>query len=136
MDEVAARALPCTPLKAFVHNLTRHLARDLAPRGIRVNTVYGPGVIATPFHAATPPERMEAMRKSVLLGRVGTPADVVGAFLFLASPALSGYHRRGRTLPRERWTGDAMSYLTTRIAGACLLLAVCAGSPRRGHAST
>jgi 3-oxoacyl-[acyl-carrier protein] reductase len=76
--------------KAFVHNLTRHLARDLAPRGIRVNTV-SPGVIATPFHAATPPERMEAMRKSVLLGRVGTPADVVGAFLFLASPALSGY---------------------------------------------
>ena len=76
--------------KAFVHNLTRHLARDLASRGIRVNTV-SPGVIATPFHAATPPERMESMRKSVLLGRVGTPADVVGAFLFLASPALSGY---------------------------------------------
>ncbi len=76
--------------KAFVHNLTRHLARDLAPRGIRVNTV-SPGVIATPFHAATPPERMEVMRKSVLLGRVGIPADVVGAFLFLASPALSGY---------------------------------------------
>jgi 3-oxoacyl-[acyl-carrier protein] reductase len=76
--------------KAFVHNLTRHLARDLAPRGIRVNTV-SPGVIATPFHAATPPERMEVMRKAVLLGRVGTPEDVVGAFLFLASPALSGY---------------------------------------------
>jgi 3-oxoacyl-[acyl-carrier protein] reductase len=76
--------------KAFVHNLTRHLARDLAPRGIRVNTV-SPGVIATPFHAATPPERMEAMRKATLLGRVGTPEDVVGAFLFLASPTLSGY---------------------------------------------
>lgn len=76
--------------KAFVHNLTRHLARDLAPRGIRVNTV-SPGVIATPFHAATPPERMEAMRKAVLLGRVGTPEDVVGAFLFLASPSLSSY---------------------------------------------
>jgi 3-oxoacyl-[acyl-carrier protein] reductase len=76
--------------KAFVHNLTRHLARDLAPRGIRVNTV-SPGVIATPFHAATPPERMEAMRKAVLLGRVGTPDDVVGAFLFLASASLSGY---------------------------------------------
>ena len=76
--------------KAFVHNLTRHLARDLAPRGIRVNTV-SPGVIATPFHAATPPERMEAMRKATLLGRVGTPEDVVGAFLFLASPTLSSY---------------------------------------------
>jgi 3-oxoacyl-[acyl-carrier protein] reductase len=76
--------------KAFVHNLTRHLARDLGARGIRVNTV-SPGVIATPFHAATPPERMEAMRKSVLLGRVGTAEECAGAFLFLASPALSGY---------------------------------------------
>jgi 3-oxoacyl-[acyl-carrier protein] reductase len=76
--------------KAFVHNLTRHLARELAARQIRVNTV-SPGVVDTPFHAATPPERMEAMRKSVYLGRVGTPADCVGAFLFLASQQLSGY---------------------------------------------
>jgi 3-oxoacyl-[acyl-carrier protein] reductase len=76
--------------KAFIHNLTRHLARDLGARGIRVNTV-SPGVIATPFHDATPPERMEAMRKAVTLGRVGTPQDCVGAFLFLASASLSGY---------------------------------------------
>jgi 3-oxoacyl-[acyl-carrier protein] reductase len=76
--------------KAFVHNLTRHLARELAARQIRVNTV-SPGVVDTPFHAATPPERMEAMRKSVYLGRLGTPGDCVGAFLFLASQQLSGY---------------------------------------------
>jgi 3-oxoacyl-[acyl-carrier protein] reductase len=76
--------------KAFVHTLTRHLARDLAARNIRVNAV-SPGVVATPFHAATPPERMEAMRKSVPLGRVGVPSDCVGAFLFLASQELSGY---------------------------------------------
>jgi 3-oxoacyl-[acyl-carrier protein] reductase len=31
------------------------------------------------------------MRKSVHLGRVGQPADCVGAFLFLASPQMSGY---------------------------------------------
>lgn len=76
--------------KAFVHNLTRHLARELAPRNIRVNTV-SPGVVDTPFHIATPPERMESMRKSVYLGRLGTPSDCVGAFLFLASHELSGY---------------------------------------------
>jgi 3-oxoacyl-[acyl-carrier protein] reductase len=76
--------------KAFVHNMTRHLARELAGRGIRVNTV-SPGVVETPFHAATPPERMEAMRKSVHMGRVGQPADCVGAFLFLASAQMSGY---------------------------------------------
>lgn len=76
--------------KAYVHNLTRHMARDLAPRGIRVNAV-APGVIATPFHAATPPERMEAMRQAVPLGRVGEPDDCVGPILFLCSGAMSGY---------------------------------------------
>jgi 3-oxoacyl-[acyl-carrier protein] reductase len=76
--------------KAFVHNLTRHLARDLGPKGIRVNGI-APGVIDTPFHAATPPERMEAMRKTIHLGRIGKAEDCVGAFLFLASPVMSGY---------------------------------------------
>ena len=76
--------------KAFVHNLTRHFAGDLADRGIRVNGV-SPGVVATPFHAKTPPERMEAMRQTVKLGRIGTPEECVGAFLFLASYQMSGY---------------------------------------------
>ena len=34
---------------------------------------------------------MEAMRKSVSLGRIGTPEECAGAFLFLASPTMSGY---------------------------------------------
>jgi 3-oxoacyl-[acyl-carrier protein] reductase len=76
--------------KAFIHNLTRHLAGDLAPRGIRVNAI-APGVVKTPFHDATPPERMEAMRKSVLLGRIGQPEECAGAILFFASHAASGY---------------------------------------------
>ncbi len=76
--------------KAFIHNLTRHLAGDLAPRGIRVNAI-APGVVKTPFHDATPPERMEAMRKSVLLGRIGQPEECAGAILFFASNAASGY---------------------------------------------
>jgi 3-oxoacyl-[acyl-carrier protein] reductase len=76
--------------KAFVHNLTRHLAREFAAQNIRVNTV-SPGVVDTPFHSATPPERMEAMRQSVSMRRIGTPGDCVGAFLFLASRTLSGY---------------------------------------------
>jgi 3-oxoacyl-[acyl-carrier protein] reductase len=76
--------------KAFIHNLTRHLAGDLAPRGIRVNAI-APGVVKTPFHDATPPERMEAMRNSVLLGRIGQPEECAGAILFFASHAASGY---------------------------------------------
>jgi 3-oxoacyl-[acyl-carrier protein] reductase len=76
--------------KAFVHTLTRHLARDLAAVNIRVNAV-SPGAIETPFHATTPPERMQAMRAAIPMGRLGVPADCIGAFLFLASNELSGY---------------------------------------------
>jgi 3-oxoacyl-[acyl-carrier protein] reductase len=76
--------------KAYIHNLTRHMARDLIRKNIRVNAI-APGVIATPFHAATPPERMDAMRNAVPMGRVGSAEDCVGPVLFLASPAMSGY---------------------------------------------
>jgi 3-oxoacyl-[acyl-carrier protein] reductase len=55
-----------------------------------VNAI-APGVILTPFHAATPPERKEAMRATVPMGRLGKAEDCVGAFLFLASNRMSGY---------------------------------------------
>jgi 3-oxoacyl-[acyl-carrier protein] reductase len=89
-DGGGAGASVYSSAKAAVHNLTRHLARDLAKKHIRVNTV-APGAIATPFHARTPPERLEAMKNAAPLGRIGDPEDCVGAFLFLASSELSGY---------------------------------------------
>ena len=76
--------------KAFVHNVTRHMATDLAKKNIRVNAI-SPGVVATPFHAKTPADRMQAMLNSVPLGRLGTPEDCVGPILFLASGQMSGY---------------------------------------------
>ena len=77
--------------KAFVSNLTRGLAKELATDRIRVNAV-APGVIATPFHERfSTPEQMAAMVATIPMGRAGTAEDCVGAYLFLASDTLSGY---------------------------------------------
>jgi len=87
----AGGAMLYAAAKGFVSTLTRGHAKELTGKGIRVNGV-APGVIATPFHERySTGEQMETMRKTVPLGRLGTPEDCVGAYLFLASEALSGY---------------------------------------------
>ncbi|HVF64520.1 MAG TPA: SDR family NAD(P)-dependent oxidoreductase [Casimicrobiaceae bacterium] len=77
--------------KAFVSTFTRGLARELAKENIRVNAV-SPGVIQTPFHERySTPELLESMRQTVPMGRLGASDECSGAFLYLASDALSGY---------------------------------------------
>jgi 3-oxoacyl-[acyl-carrier protein] reductase len=80
-----------TACKGFVQSLTRFLAREYARHDIRVNAV-APGLIMTPLQERnTTPEQLEAMARAIPLGRAGQPEDCVGAFLFLASDALSGF---------------------------------------------
>ncbi|MEV0827221.1 glucose 1-dehydrogenase [Nonomuraea rubra] len=75
--------------KAAVHNLARTLAADLAPRGIRVNSV-SPGYIETPmFHDNISAEAEAAVLAAVPAGRLGTAEDVAGAVAFLASAEAS-----------------------------------------------
>jgi 3-oxoacyl-[acyl-carrier protein] reductase len=75
--------------KGGVMTLTRGWAKELAPRNIRVNSI-APGVIETPFHERfSTPELLEAFRKSIPLGRLGTPEECAGAILFLVSPLAS-----------------------------------------------
>jgi 3-oxoacyl-[acyl-carrier protein] reductase len=77
--------------KAFVSTLTRVLAKELAPFGVRVNAV-APGVIATAFHDKfSTPEQLAAAVRGIPLGRLGTSEDCVGAFEFLADETMSGY---------------------------------------------
>ncbi len=77
--------------KGFVSTITRGHAKELVGKNIRVNGV-APGLIETPFHERyTDAETFESQRKTIPMGRAGTPEDCVGAYLFLASAALSGY---------------------------------------------
>jgi 3-oxoacyl-[acyl-carrier protein] reductase len=77
--------------KAFVTSLTRGMSKELVGSGIRVNAV-APGVILTPFHERySSPEQLKTMLGQIPMARYGVPDDCVGAYLFLASAALSGY---------------------------------------------
>lgn len=69
--------------KAAVVMLTKELALELAPRGIRVNGI-APGWVATPGNQAT--GRMEAARASIPLGRVATPEEIARWVLLLGGP--------------------------------------------------
>ncbi|MDX8449681.1 SDR family NAD(P)-dependent oxidoreductase [Mesorhizobium captivum] len=72
--------------KATVHDLTKLLAYECAPLGINVNGV-APGIIDTPMHDR-PKEETEARHAGrIPLGRVGSPEDVAGLAVFLATPA-------------------------------------------------
>jgi 3-oxoacyl-[acyl-carrier protein] reductase len=70
--------------KAGVIALTKVLAKELARRRITVNAV-APGLIRTAMIDAIKPEVLAEYVKQIPIGRVGTPADVANAILFLAS---------------------------------------------------
>lgn len=72
--------------KGAVAMATKHMALDLAEHGIRVNAV-APGVIETDMNRerlAVPEQRTASMQR-ILVGRIGTPEDLVGATVYLAS---------------------------------------------------
>lgn len=77
--------------KAFVSNVTRGMAKEFIAYGVRVNAV-APGLIHTPFQDRYAlPGQLESAPSVIPQGRVGYAEDCVGAYLFLASPTLSGY---------------------------------------------
>ncbi|MBQ6677133.1 MAG: SDR family oxidoreductase [Clostridia bacterium] len=70
--------------KAAVIGMTKALAKELAPSGITVNCV-APGAIETRMIAHMSDQDKKDFEKEVPLGRIGTPDDVAGVILFLAS---------------------------------------------------
>lgn len=74
--------------KFAVNGLTVSLARELGPKGIRVNAV-APGITMTDMMKAVPEEVIEPLVANIPLRRLGQPEDIANAFLFLASDEAS-----------------------------------------------
>jgi NAD(P)-dependent dehydrogenase (short-subunit alcohol dehydrogenase family) len=77
-----------TSSKAAVIQMTRALALDLGPLGVRVNGV-APGVIDTPMLRLNPESYRQTMRDRAALQRLGTPDDIANVTLFLLSELAS-----------------------------------------------
>ena len=74
--------------KFAVNGLTVSLARELGPKGIRVNAV-APGITETDMMKAVPKEVIDPMIRQIPLRRLGQPEDIANAFVFLASEEAS-----------------------------------------------
>lgn len=75
--------------KAGLIALTKAMAKELAPHGVRVNAV-SPGVIVTPFHEVfSTPEMIQNFVKGIPLGRTGKSVECAHAIAFLVSDAAS-----------------------------------------------
>lgn len=74
--------------KFAINGLTISLARELGPKGIRVNAV-APGITETDMMKAVPKEVIDPLIRQIPLGRLGQPEDIANAFVFLASDEAS-----------------------------------------------
>lgn len=76
--------------KAAQNNFSKGLAQALTPRGIRVNSV-APGPFWTPLQPShgQPQEKLTQFGQDTPLGRAGQPAEIAGAYVFLASDEAS-----------------------------------------------
>jgi 3-oxoacyl-[acyl-carrier protein] reductase len=77
--------IPYAAAKAGIQMLTRHLAAQVGPMGIRVNCIAPEAILTERNLEQIPPAQQDALAGAHPLRRLGTPDDVAGAALFLAS---------------------------------------------------
>lgn len=95
VSSVAARngggigALAYAASKGAIYSMTRALAKEFGPKGVRVNAV-SPGTVGTNYHRNfSTPQGLQAVAASTPLGRIGKPEEVADAILYLCSPGSS-----------------------------------------------
>ena len=98
VSSVAARngggigALAYASAKGALSTMTKGLAKEFAPKGIRVNAV-SPGTIETNYHRVfSTPQVLESVAAATPVGRVGRPEEVAGTIVFLCSEEASFIH--------------------------------------------
>ena len=84
----ASCEVPYSVAKAGIIGLTRALAKEVGPSGIRVNCV-APGVIDTDMNAMHSAETMQELAAETPLGRIGTAAEVADSILYLCTERAS-----------------------------------------------
>ena len=85
-NDAAARAVAYSAAKGALLAMTKALAQELGPSGIRVNAV-APGVIRTDMCASVAEDVLEDLRQQTPIERLGTPEDVAQAMVYLADAA-------------------------------------------------
>ena len=83
--------------KFAVNGLTVSLARELGPKGIRVNAV-APGITLTDMMKAVPKEVIDPLIKQIPLRRLGQPEDIANAFVFLYHRCCTQRRRHGKNI--------------------------------------
>ncbi len=126
IDTPAPGIVCYTMAKAAVAQLTKTLAAEVGPSGVRVNAI-APGLIVTGMtsrHFTLPDGSIDEQAKAAFitpmaeratLGRVGEPDDIAYAVLYLACRRVELHDRADA--PPERWRGDAVSRPVSQSAG-------------------